>query len=172
MKKILMGAVGLAGLMATPALAAAPSATYNFDGSVASVCTIAGAAATVGFGALTDSAGTYSQGGVSKDASDTNAYCNQGLTTATISHTNMVNTNVAGAGYTSVLPMTASLTTPESGTLNDSSVASGTASSSGTTATIGSFSALKVTATLASGPYKLTSGAYNGSITVTLTPTS
>jgi hypothetical protein len=173
MKKLMMAAVALTALTATPALAApGTEQTNTFDGTVASICTISGAS-LVHFGALTDASGAYTGNGTHQDATDSAAYCNQAATTASISHTNFVNANTATTGFVNVIPMSASLSTTETGSLADTSVASGTSASTGTSGTIGAFTGLKVTATLGSvGTSKLVSGTYNGSITVTLTPTS
>ena len=169
MKKRLMAAVVLTAMMATPAMAApGTSQTYNFTGSVAALCSISGAAGTVSFGALTDANGVYANPGA-KDAVDTGAYCNQSQTQATITHTNLVNSVSPASGFTNIVPLSASLTTDQT-TLADSTAASGSGTSSGTTATIGGFSSLKVTATPGSPSTKLESGTYNGSITVVLTP--
>ena len=172
MKPLLLAAVAASALAATPALAATTQ-TYSFDGSVAAICTIGGAASTVGFGALTDGSGSYTQSGTAKDATDQAAYCNQGNTTAEIKHTNLFTTNGASSGFTNVIPMTASLSTTQGASLADATAASGTSSSTGSSGTIGAFTGLKVTATLGTiGTNKLVAGTYNGSITVTLTPTS
>lgn len=172
MKRLIIAAVAITAISATPAMAApGTSQTYNFDGTVASICTISGAS-LVHFGALTDASGSYTGNGSHEDATDSAAYCNQAATTASISHTNLVNTNTATTGFTNIIPMSASLSTTEGGSLTDTSVASGTGTSTGTSGTIGAFTGLKVTATLGSVSSKLVSGTYNGSITVTLTPTS
>lgn len=172
MKKILMAAVALTAVTATPALAAAPSQTYNFSGNVDTLCTISGAA-TVGFGSLTGAGGEYIGNNQVRNAIDTYAYCNQGQTTAVISHTNLVGNKAATSGYTNIVPMSASLTTPEKGTFADSTNASGSTASAGTTVNIGAFTGLKVTATLGDiGADKLVAGDYSGSITVTLSPAS
>ena len=170
MKKILMAAVALTAMTATPAFAApGTSQTYTFDGTVASIS----GAALVNFGALTDNSGAYTGSGTHQDATDTNAYCNQAATTAEIKHTNFVNANTATTGFTNLIPMSASLSTTQGASLSDATAASGTGTSTGTSGTIGAFTGLKVTATLgAIGTDKLVSGTYNGSITVTLTPTS
>jgi hypothetical protein len=169
MKKLMLAAAAITAVTATPALAApGTSQTYNFTGSVAALCSISGAAATVNFGALTDANGAYANPGA-KDATDTGAYCNQANTQATISHTDLVNAVAPASGFTNIVPMSASLTTDQT-SLADSTAASGTTASTGTTATIGGFSSLKVTATLGTPSTKLESGAYNGSITVVLTP--
>jgi hypothetical protein len=174
MRKLLMAAVALTAVTATPALAST-SQTYNFTGSVAAICTIAGAASTVDFGALTDGSGAYTQNGVAKDATDTDAYCNQAQTTASIKHTDLFTTNSASTGFTNVVPMSASLTTfvgaSPAVVLADSTPASGSTESSGSSGTVGAFTGLKVTATLGSiGSDKLVAGTYNGTITVDLTP--
>lgn len=172
MKRILMAAVALTATTATPAIAApGTSQTYTFGGTVASICTISGAS-LVSFGALTDASGNYTGNGTAKDATDSGAYCNQAATTAQITHTNLVNTNTATSGFTNIIPMSAALSTTEGGSLADSTAASGTGTSTGSSGTIGAFTGLKVTATLGSVSSKLVSGTYNGSITVTLTPTS
>jgi len=171
MRKLLIVTAVLTATTATPALAA--PASYNFDGSVAALCSISGHAGSVSFGALTDGNGAYTGNGTSEDATDDNAYCNQANTEATITHTNLYTTNDAGTGFTNVIPMDAALSTTNGGSLNDSSGASGTGTSSGSTGTIGAFTGLKVTATLGTiGSDKLVAGSYTGTITVTLTPSS
>lgn len=169
MKKLLMAAVALTAMTASPALAApGTSQTYHFSGTVAALCSISGESATVSFGALTDANGVYVNPGA-KDNTDTGAYCNQSNTTATISHTNLVNSVSPASGFTNIVPLSASLTTDQT-TLTDSTAASGSGTSAGSTGTIGGFSSLKVTATPGSPSAKLESGTYNGSITVVLTP--
>jgi len=171
MRKLLIVTAVLTATTATPALAA--PASYNFDGSVAALCSISGHAGSVSFGALTDGNGAYTGNGTSEDATDDNAYCNQANTEATITHTNLYTTNDAGTGFTNVIPMDAALSTTNGGSLNDSTGASGTGTSSGSTGTIGAFTGLKVTATLGTiGSDKLVAGSYTGTITVTLTPSS
>jgi len=173
MKKILLAGAMFSAMTAAPAYAAVPTATYNFDGSVAALCSISGAATTVSFGALTDSNGAYTGNATSKQATDDAAYCNQASTTATIRHTNMFTSNTATSGFTNVIPMSAALSTTESAALSDSTSATGTGTSTGATGTIGAFTGLKVTATLGSvGSNKLVAGTYSGTITVTLTPSS
>lgn len=168
MKKFLMAAVALTALTATPAMAAEEQ-TYTFDGTVASICTISGAT-KVAFGALTDGNGAYNKSAATATATDSGAYCNQGLTTAAVKHTNLVNAVAASSGFTNVVPMSASLATTQGASINDTSAAG---SATGTSGTIGAFTGLSVTATLGSiGTDKLVAGTYDGSITVTLTPTS
>lgn len=173
MKRILIAAVALTALSTTPALAAPPTANYTFSGSVAAICTISGHSGAVDFGALTDGSGDYIGDGASEDATDDNAYCNQANTEATISHTDLYTANDAGTGFTNVVPMDASLSTTQGGSLSDSTAASGSTPSSGSSGAIGAFTGLKVTATLGDiGSDKLVAGSYGGTITVTLTPTS
>lgn len=173
MKKLLMAAVACTAISATPALASVPTADYTFSGSVAAICTIGGHAGAVDFGALTNGNGGYTGNATSKDATDDSAYCNQANTEATITHTNLTTSNDAGTGFTNVIPMSASLSTTEGGSLADSTTATGTGTSTGSSAAIGAFTGLKVTATLGTiGTDKLVAGSYAGTITVTLTPTS
>ena len=171
MKKLLITAVAFTAVTSAPALA--DPASYSFDGSVAALCSIAGHAESVSFGPLTDLNGAYTANGTSADATDDNAYCNQANTEATIAHTNLYTTNDAGTGFTNIVPMSASLSTTNGGSLSDSTTASGTGTSTGSSGTIGAFTGLKVTATLGTiGSDKLVAGTYNGTITVTLTPSS
>jgi hypothetical protein len=171
MRKLLISAVAFTAISTTPALAA--PASYSFDGSVAALCSISGHAGSVSFGPLTDGNGAYTGSGTSEDASDDNAYCNQANTEATITHTNLYTSNDASSGFTNVIPMSAALSTTQGGALSDSTTASGTGTSSGSSGTIGAFTGLKVTATLGTiGSDKLVAGTYNGTITVTLTPSS
>jgi hypothetical protein len=172
MKKILMAAVAVSALSATPAMAqTGPSQTYTFDGTVAARCVITGAS-LVSFGALTDESGAYTSG-ASEDSVDSEAYCNQASTTATIKHTNLTTDSAASLGFTNVIPMSAALSTPQGASVVDETVASGTDESAGTTDEVNAFTGLKVTATLGSiGSAKLVAGTYEGSITVTLTPTT
>ena len=172
MKKILIAATSLAAMTATPAFAAS-NASYSFDGSVAALCSISGHGASVSFGALTDGNGAYTGNSTSQDATDDNAYCNQANTQATITHTNLYTSNAASTGFTNVVPMSASLSTTEGGSLADATAAVGTGTSTGSSGTIGAFTGLKVTATLGSiGSSKLVAGSYSGTITITLTPSS
>lgn len=173
MKKVLLAAVAFTALSASPALATVPGASYTFSGSVSALCSIAGHSGAVDFGALTDGSGGYTGNGSSEDATDDNAYCNQANTSASITHTNLFTSNDAGTGFTNVIPMSASLSTTEGGSLDDSTNATGTGTSTGSSGTIGAFTGLKVTATLGSiGTDKLVAGSYGGTITVTLTPSS
>lgn len=172
MKKLLLAAVAASGLAATPAMAATEQ-TYTFDGTVAARCTISGAP-LVNFGALTDANGVYTKGGEAKEAVDTEAYCNRAGTTAKVQRTNLVSANGASNGFTNVIPMSASLTTTQGASLVDAStLATPTSTSTGTIGLVGAFTGLKVTATLGTiGGDKLVAGTYNGSIIVTLTPTT
>lgn len=173
MKKLMIAVAGFSALTAAPAFATTPTANYDFDGSVAAICTVSGHSGSVTFGALTDGNGAYTGDASSEDATDDAAYCNEANTTATISHTNLTTSNDASSGFTNVIPMSASLSTAQSASLSDSTTASGTGTSSGSSGTIGAFTGLTVTATLGSiGTDKLVAGTYNGTITVTLTPTS
>ncbi len=170
MKKLMLAAAVLTVVTATPAMAApGTSQTYTFTGSVAALCSISGQT-TVSFGALTDANGVYANPGA-KDSTDSGAYCNQSNTTATITHTNLVNSIAPASGFTNIVPMSASLTTDQT-TLADATAATGAGTSSGSTATIGGFSSLKVTATPGTPSTKLEAGTYNGSITVVLSPAS
>ena len=175
MKAILMTAAAFAALAAaTPASATVPAgAAYSFDGSVAALCSIAGNASSVTFGALTDTNGAYTGAATSQQSTDTSAYCNQASTTATIQHTNLFTSNTASTGFTNVVPMSASLSTTQGASLSDATSATGTGTSVGSNGTIGAFTGLKVTATLGTiGSNKLVAGSYSGTITVTLTPSS
>lgn len=170
MKKLLIAAAAFTAMTATSATA---GTSYSFDGSVAALCSISGHAGSVSFGALTDGNGAYTASGSAEDAADDNAYCNQANTEASITHTNLFTTNGASSGFTNVIPMSAALSTTNGGSLSDSTSASGTGTSAGSSGTIGAFTGLKVTATLGSiGSDKLVAGTYNGTITVTLTPSS
>ena len=161
-KKLLLAAVAVSAIAATPAMAADTVALCGISGSVGEVCS-ASATGSIAFGALTDGTGTLNV--TSKDAAaDTGAYCNGAGTTITIAHTNLVHSTGAGtapAGFTKTVTFV-----PE--------VDAGATTKTGDIGPValGAFSGLTVRAkSLAtSASAKPLAGSYSGSITVTLTP--
>jgi len=172
MKKLLIAAVGLTAIAATPVMASTvgTSQTYTFNGHVDALCSISGAAA-LDFGALTDSSGNY-VAPTAKTATDDGANCNQAGTTATIKHTDLYTTNQASTGFTNIVPLSASLSTDQGVTIADSTNASGGTASTGTGGTIKAFTGLTVTATPGTPTARLVAGSYTGTVTVTLSPTA
>jgi len=172
MKKLMTAAVGLIAIASTPAMAATAGTTqtYTFNGKVDALCSISGADA-VDFGKLTDTSGTYQNPGA-KTATDAGANCNQAGTTATITHTDLFTSNPATAGFTNIVPLSASLSTNQGVTIADATSASGSTSSTGTTAAIKAFTALTVTATPGTPSARLVAGDYSGTVTVTLSPSA
>ncbi|HKY82628.1 MAG TPA: hypothetical protein VJM09_14275 [Sphingobium sp.] len=163
MKKILMAAVALTALGATPAMAADSVAVYTVTGNVGAICS-ANTTGTIAFGNLVDSTGTLDA--TTKQASDTGAYCNGVGTTIQVAHADLSKKNYTGtppAGFVSVVSFTPEIVAGAVTVTGDKS--------SGTS--LGAFSGLVVKATapnVAAGTKPL-AGDYEGSITVTLTPT-
>lgn len=158
MKKILMAAVALTAVTATPAFAADTVATYSVSGSVDALCA-ASATGSISLGSLIDANGALSNSGGS--ATDSGAYCNGAGTTIQVAHTNLSTAGTAATGFTNTIAFTPKVTAGASVFTGDQ--ASGTA--------LGSFSGLTVEArSLTTGTDKPVAGSYSGSITVTLTP--
>jgi hypothetical protein len=168
-----LGAVALSGFMVAPAWAG-PVATYTMTGSVTPICT-ASAAGTLNFGTLTNSSGATSVQTINPTSSDSTAFCNQANTTVLVQRTNLTTSGATSGGFTNTLLITnAKVTSPQNSTgITDTSTV-GSPSSSGTSGTIGGFTALTVSALAggALGGNLLASGSYSGTVTVTLSPTN
>lgn len=166
---------GLGALILTSGSAqAGTTATYTMSGSVSPVCTVS-AAGTLGFGTLTNGSGGTAVQTSNPSATDSSAFCNQANTTVTLQRTNLSTSNGASSGFTNTLLVSnAKVTSPQNttGITDTSTIVSGT--STGTTGTIGGFTALTVSAQAgtASGGSTLVSGTYSGTVTVTLAPTN
>lgn len=161
MKKLLMAAVAVTSIAATPAMAAGTS--YDVAASVAPTCSISGAGASkIDFGLLTGSGGTFTAANSSPSVTDTNAYCNQAGTTVDITHTNL-STAHTSTGFASGVTFTPSISTAEHPTA---------ISGDGTGYALGAFTTLTVAAAATAPTSPLVAGAYTGSITVTLHATS
>lgn len=155
MKKLLLAAVAVSAIAATPAMAAGTATDYEFKGSVTEVCSTTTATKS-GFTIALD--GTFAK----QTLSDSTAYCNGATTTASYVVTHLTNDDTgisAPSGFTTTVPITAE-------------VKAGTATVVAGGSTVGAFNGLTVSATgdgVASGT-KVMAGAYSGKITVTLTP--
>ncbi|MFC4594399.1 hypothetical protein [Sphingobium tyrosinilyticum] len=165
MKKILMAAVALTALGATPAMAADSVAVYTVTGNVGAICAASGTG-TIEFGNLVDTDGTLNAS--DKTSSDASAYCNGAGTTVKISHVDLTHKTFSGtvpAGFVKVVSFVPEITVGSGGTAK-------TVNGDQATATgLGAFSGLTVKAkspSVASG--KPLAGDYEGSITVTLSP--
>src|SRR5262245_51028309 len=89
MKKLLMAAVAVSAIAATPAFAAGgTSASYDVNASVTASCTISTGSTLTFTAALTD-ASVATTGTTTNEVDDTNAYCNQTGTHMSISHTHL-----------------------------------------------------------------------------------
>ncbi len=153
MKKLLMAAVAVSTLAATPALAAT-SAVYTVNGNVTATCSVTGTG-TITLGEL--------GAGTTFTATDASAACNQGNTTVDVTHVKLQSTTVATAttGFTRELEFTPKLETQDSAK---------TVTGDATAASLGAFNTLKVTATTGTPTATLVAGNYTGSITITLNP--
>ena len=162
MKKLCMSFVAVAALMATPAMAADPSANYLVQGTVNAAC-YANTGGTVDFGTMSiDSTTGRLNGGTTASSSGSNVWCNGINSTLSFSSTGQLTTTntTTDTNFTSTLTFTPSVT------LGGSNVTNG--------AKIGAKSgSLVVTASSLSDGGKLpVAGDYSGLITVTLTPAS
>ena len=158
MKKILMAAVALTAVTATPAFAADTVATYSVSGNVDAICS-ANATGTIALGNLVDANGTLNVS--TGSASDTGAYCNGAGTTIQVAHASLTTGGAAAAGFTNTLTFTPKVTAGATVFTGDQGAAT----------PLGSFSGLTVEVTgLSAGSNKPVAGNYSGSITVTLSP--
>ena len=163
MKKILMAAVALTALGATPAMAATTS-TYTVTGNVGALCS-ANATGTIAFGNLVNDSGVLNAQTTSAEP-DTSAYCNGVSTTVQVAHTNLKKKNYTDtppSGFVSVVSFTPEIVAGSNTLTGDKDAGT----------PIGAFSGLTVKATspsVTTGTKPL-AGDYEGSITVTLTPT-
>lgn len=154
---------------------AGTTAIYNMTGSVASLCT-AGSGGSLVFGTLTNAATGATQVQTSNPSfSDSTAFCNQAKTTVMVQRTNLTSSASTSSGFTNILPITSvTVSTPQNiAGITDTSVIT-TATSPGTSGTIGAFSALKVSALAGNtgSQFLVANSNYSGAITITLTPTN
>ncbi|WP_374613045.1 hypothetical protein [Sphingorhabdus sp.] len=149
-KSTLISLIGVS-MIATPAFAADPSATYTVNGNVAAVCSITASSSPTDFGSL--------QNSQEKVINDTAATCNSAGATISVSRTNLVNSIPAADGFTNVVTVN---TKVEAGTA--------TVTNNGTDVATGAFKGLKITATTVAPSTTLMAGDYTGTITVTLNP--
>lgn len=158
MKKLMIAAVAVSALAATPAFAADTVAIYGVTGSVTAICSAA-ASGTIALGNLTDASGNLNVSGGT--ATDTGAYCNGAGTTVQVAHTAFSTGGAAAAGFTNSLSFTPVVVAGATTLTGDK--AAGTS--------LGAFSGLSVSVSaLSAGGSKPVAGSYAGSITVTLTP--
>lgn len=159
MKKLLLAAVAVSALVATPALAVAPDATYDVHATVNGLCSISAGSALTFTAALTD-ASVASNTGTTNEVDDTAAYCNQAGTKITISHDNLITPGTAGTGFTKEVNYTPVVTI------------NGTGYNDVTDQLVGTFAGIKVKATSPSavGATRLVAGDYTGNIYITLAP--
>lgn len=159
MKKILMAAVAVSGLTATPAMAA--GANYAVTGTVTAVCSVT-TSGTLTFGTDVNSSGLNVTATATNEADDSTAYCNGYATKLTVAKVAMTNTSVTGtapSGFTKTIDFTPVVTIR------------GSEHNVTTDTLVGAFQGLKVKATNpTTGADKALAGNYSGSITVTLAP--
>ena len=158
MKKLMMAALTVSTVAATPALAGT-TASYTVNGSVDAVCSIS-ASGTLDFGKLTDATGAFNNTAAPSSA-DGSASCNQAATTVTVTHTDLTTSGTPTTGFTNDVTYTPVLITQDR-----------TLTGNQNNAVIGAFSSLTVKAQNAasSGGLKLVAGSYSGAISITLTP--
>ena len=161
MKKILMAALTASALSATPAMAQTVQ-TYAVTGTVNALCSISGATTAINFGTLTNTTGGFALQNASPSVTDSGAYCNQASTTVSIAHTNLT-TTATSAGFTNTVVITPAISTPQHPTQIVGDVGP---------VALGAFTGLTVYATAANPGVPLVAGVYNGTITVTLAPSS
>jgi hypothetical protein len=158
MKRLLMAAVALTAMTATPAFATDTVATYSISGSVNAICS-ASPTGSITLGNLADASGNLNVSGGT--ASDAGAYCTGAGTTVAVTHTSLTTPGTAATGFTNTLTYTP--TVQAGATLLTGDQPSGTA--------LGSFSGLTVNVTnLSAGGNKPVAGTYGGQIVVTLSP--
>lgn len=159
MRKILMAAVALAAVSASPAYA---QANFDVTGNVTAVCNYTGG--TIAFGTIGVNAdGTIASGQSQSSADQTGFYCNGAGTTLTLAHTAMANATPAASGFTNSINFTPAV---KVGGV-DQQVNDGTNNSFGAQA-----GTLVVDARNLTASGKLMAGSYSGTITLTLTPAS
>lgn len=161
MKKLLMAAIAVTSIAATPAMAA--DAAYTVDATVAPTCTIA-ATGTLSFGALTSTATSFSAATSNPTYTDTTAYCNQASTKITVTHTDMTASNGhSSPGFANSVAIVPSVATSNHAAYSgDQTVA----------VPVGAFTSMTVSATATAPSSPLIASAYAGSISITLVPAS
>lgn len=159
MKKILMAAVALTAMTATPTYA---QAVFNVSGTVNATCSYSGG--TIAFGTIaTNADGTITTGQSQSSAAQTGFYCNGAGTTLDLAHTTLSNATPAASGFTNTIDYTPAV---KVGGV-DQQVGNGTGVAFGAQAGSLVVDARNLTAT-----GKLMAGSYAGTITLTLTPAS
>jgi hypothetical protein len=156
MKKILMAAVALAAVSATPAMAA----DFTISGAVTASCGSIGDK-TIAFGTIgTNSDGTLTSG-QSKSSDGQSVYCNGTGSTISVSHTALTtgDSSPAPSGFTKTIDFTTDVD------FAGSKFGDGTAQSLGAKTGTLVVSANELTATA-----KPLAGSYSGKITVTVSP--
>lgn len=150
MKKSTLISLISVGLMATPAFAADPSASYDVKGSVAAACSISASSGVTDFGSL--------QTSQEVTITDANATCNSAAATVTVSRTALTTSTTAPTGFTNSVTV-------------NTEVKAGTATvTNNGTQTAGAFKSLSIKATTVAPTTALVAGDYTGTITVTLNP--
>ena len=165
MKKLLMGAVALTAVTATPALAADPSASFTVNGSVNNVCNIgSGSPFNINSGTINVDANGNLSGTNTGTSSSVAVVCNSGAAVINITHTALVNSGAPADanGFTGTIDFV------PSGTLTNGSSTVPLANGDNSTGIVNG--SLTVTAgTLSTtGNAKPYAGAYVGNITVTV----
>ena len=98
------------------------------------------------------------------EVTDTGAYCNQGSTTVEVTHDDLLTGGTPGTGFTNTVAFTPTVTFTNGA--NSPIVGNQTG------VAVGTFTGMKVKATLIAPTSLLVAGTYIGKITVTLSPTS
>ncbi len=159
MKKMLIATVALATFAATPSMAA----DFTVSGTVNAVCSYTGG--SISFNTIATNADGSIAG--SQSASSTGQagfYCNGANTTATLSHAALSNGNASPpSGFTGTINFTPVVK------VDGADLVTGDQSSVAFGAQAGS---LVVEARTLTASGKVLAGSYNGSITLTLTPTA
>ena len=159
MKRLMIGAVALAALAATPAMAVDPSADFQVSGSVSAACFATGG--TIEFGTMSINASTGRlNGATSASSTGSDAWCNGVNSTLSFTSTGkLTNANTTtDAAFTSELSFTPSVT------LGGNAVTSGSKVGA-------AYGSLVVTAgNLSDGGKLPVAGDYTGLISVTLSP--
>lgn len=160
MRKLLMAAVALTAMSATPAFA--QSANFTVSGSVNAVCSFTGGA--ISFPTITTNAdGTIAASQSASSSAQAGFYCNGAGTTLTLAHSALTNAATPGSGFTSTIDYTPAAVVGGV----DKQVGDGTNATFGAQA-----GSLVVDARNLSATGKLMAGSYSGAITLTLTPAS
>lgn len=157
MKKVLMAAVALTAVTATPAFAE----DFAVTGKVAATCNYTGG--TIAFGTIqTNADGTLVANQKASSTAQTGFYCNGGSTKATVTHSPLSSgTGAAATGFVNSIGFTPVVS------IGGVDVVTGDASGASISATSGS---LVVRADNLTASGKVQAGDYTGQIVLTLTP--